>query len=152
MHNGLAAYQVNQVVQDEQGYIWLATIAGLQRFDGTKFLTFRSNKKDKYSIPDNQVNQILIDKRKNLWLATSDGSVGIFDTKRMIFKPAVLKAKDPKTLLGQRSLSLDSSGNLIYTLVFNEILIYDYNRNEFNNEGKLFKSPPGWKVMRIIHQ
>jgi ligand-binding sensor domain-containing protein len=40
--DGLASNIVNNVVQDYKGFIWLATINGLQRFDGNKFLTFKS--------------------------------------------------------------------------------------------------------------
>jgi signal transduction histidine kinase/ligand-binding sensor domain-containing protein len=38
--NGLPANWVNTVVQDPQGYLWLATLTGLSRFDGRKFEDF----------------------------------------------------------------------------------------------------------------
>jgi ligand-binding sensor domain-containing protein len=42
-NNGLAAYNSNTVVQDGDGYIWIGTVNGLQRFDRHRFLTFRRN-------------------------------------------------------------------------------------------------------------
>ena len=41
MNNGLAAYDAGSITQDEEGFIWIGTINGLQRFDGNRFVTFR---------------------------------------------------------------------------------------------------------------
>jgi len=38
--NGLMDNSVNTVLQDPRGYIWLATLTGLERFDGRKFEEF----------------------------------------------------------------------------------------------------------------
>ena len=40
--DGLPANAVNGIVQDHQGFIWLATIEGLVRFDGANFKPFTS--------------------------------------------------------------------------------------------------------------
>ncbi len=39
---GLPASSVNRVLQDERGYIWVATMGGLVRFDGVSFKQFTS--------------------------------------------------------------------------------------------------------------
>ena len=38
---GLISNQVNAVVQDDDGYIWIGTTDGLQRFDGMADRTLR---------------------------------------------------------------------------------------------------------------
>lgn len=150
VNDGLAAYHVNEVIQDEQGFIWIATIDGLQRFDGTRYLTFRNIKNDPSSIPDNQVFQLLLDKANNLWMTFSNGSIGIFDTKKLVYRAARVKTKHPNTLTGQRTLSMDTHGNLLYTLVFSEVLRYNYVTNEFEAENRLFKIPSGLKVISVV--
>ena len=40
---GLASNYVNNIIQDQKGYIWLATANGLQRYDGIKFSTYRAD-------------------------------------------------------------------------------------------------------------
>jgi len=40
--DGLASNIVNNVVQDDKGFTWLAAIDGLQRYDGNKFITFKT--------------------------------------------------------------------------------------------------------------
>jgi len=42
MDEGLLGNQVNDVLQDRRGFIWLATIGGLDRFDGVTFKPFIS--------------------------------------------------------------------------------------------------------------
>ena len=61
--NGLAADQCFSVVQDKQGFIWIATNQGLQRFDGTRFITFRHDDTDSTSIPADDVDGLLVDKK-----------------------------------------------------------------------------------------
>lgn len=39
--NGLLSNHIESMVQDEQGYLWIATVNGLQRFDGHSFVNFR---------------------------------------------------------------------------------------------------------------
>ena len=79
--SGLASNEATASLQDEYGFVWVATNNGLQRFDGQRYLSFRHEKGDTTSIPHNFVTQLLLDKKKNLWILTGDGKVGTFDTK-----------------------------------------------------------------------
>ena len=83
---GLSAFDVTGVIQDDAGYIWTATVSGLQRFDGTRFITFRHRPDDPLSIPENHILQLIRDSNKNLWILTAFGQVGIFDTRHFTFK------------------------------------------------------------------
>lgn len=40
--NGLASSTVFKIIQDKQGFIWVATLNGVCRFDGTRFETFKA--------------------------------------------------------------------------------------------------------------
>ena len=42
LEDGLASNIVNNVVQDDKGFMWLAAIDGLQLYDGNKFITFKT--------------------------------------------------------------------------------------------------------------
>jgi ligand-binding sensor domain-containing protein len=115
--NGLAAYDASCIVQDDQGFTWISTINGLQRFDGNRFITFRHIPGNPTSIPDNHINQLLIDRQKKLWVLLGNGKAGTFDTRRFIFTEVKLVLDEPNHLRPSRILKEDSRGNLI-TLYF----------------------------------
>src|SRR5689334_10945400 len=72
LSDGLASNVVNNMVQDERGFLWLATNNGLQRFDGNKFITFNSNATDATALPTDEVTQVYLDRKHNLWVTTAD--------------------------------------------------------------------------------
>src|SRR5918993_1431225 len=53
---GLASNTVSSVAQDADGYIWIATTNGLQRYDGNSFISFKSRENDPSSIPSNHIS------------------------------------------------------------------------------------------------
>src|SRR5215472_9410275 len=67
-NNGLVSNSVFNIAQDKQGYIWLATVDGLQRYDGNRFLTFRHSGANPHSIPADFIVQLTEDKDGNLWI------------------------------------------------------------------------------------
>ena len=148
--NGLAAYNTHSITQDDQGYIWISTGNGLQRFDGSRFLTFRHNPADKNSLPVNYISQLLVDKQKNLWLVLGNGSIGIFDTRRFTFKEIRIKLKDPKNLAYGGGLMQDGDGNLLYYFSFKEFVTYNRERNEFSSEYNDFRIPQKWRMTNIV--
>ena len=58
------------ILQDEAGFIWLGTIDGLYRYDGSNVMTFRYQQNDENCICGNQVLDIVNDHNGSLWIAT----------------------------------------------------------------------------------
>lgn len=81
---GLASNTIFQTLRDKKGFLWIATQNGLQRYDGTRFLTFRHIPGDRTSIAENTVNHIFIDSKQRLWLLF-DKQTGIFNTQNFTF-------------------------------------------------------------------
>ncbi|MFA6456393.1 MAG: two-component regulator propeller domain-containing protein, partial [Bacteroidota bacterium] len=71
MEEGLPQSSVNDILQSQDGFIWLATFGGLVRFDGVQFTVFdRSNTTGMRS--DRMLN-IMEDHTGALWCVTEDG-------------------------------------------------------------------------------
>lgn len=70
---GLSQVQVNAILQDHRGFVWVATKDGLNRYDGYTFKVYRFDPADKHSLSDNLVNCLLEDHQGNLWVGTSGG-------------------------------------------------------------------------------
>ena len=71
--NGLSSSFVNDICQDPDGYVWLATDDGLNRFDGEQFRVFRHLPGDSTSLPSSKVNVLFLDSRGELWIGTMNG-------------------------------------------------------------------------------
>ncbi len=77
--NGLAALKCEHLIEDRQGYLWIATCTGgISRFDGEEFKTF--------TIGDGlcgiQVYSVLEDRQNRIWCGTFDGGLCYFDGQR----------------------------------------------------------------------
>jgi ligand-binding sensor domain-containing protein len=140
--NGLASNTVSRVVQDNDGYIWMATVNGLQRYDGNSFITFKANANDKSSIPSTHIVDLFLDKKKNLWLISDQYRVGIFDTKKFAFKEVSVHLQKP--FVYQPTLLELPSGEL---LLKEDSWLYRYaeNKNQFVPADHLFPLPSHWK-------
>ena len=68
---GLSHRNVFKVEQDSRGFIWVATINGLNRFDGYNFVSYNSTSPENY-IPFDVISDMLIDEQNRLWLANPD--------------------------------------------------------------------------------
>jgi ligand-binding sensor domain-containing protein/signal transduction histidine kinase len=66
--DGLSNSQVNCVLRDSRGFVWIGTSYGLNRYDGYHFKTFYANQRDTTSIRDNFVSQIFEAYDGKLWL------------------------------------------------------------------------------------
>lgn len=70
---GLSQGSVIDIHQDKTGYLWFGTREGLNKFDGTKFKTFRYNSEESSSLSDSWVTCIYQDSKENLWVGTKKG-------------------------------------------------------------------------------
>ena len=77
--DGLPSNNIQDIVQDDDGFIWLATQEGLSRFDSSKFLNFSKDKSDKYSLPDILVEDVILMPDGELWMSIYEVGITIFD-------------------------------------------------------------------------
>ena len=148
--SGLASNEATACLQDEQGFMWVGTNNGLQRFDGQRFLSFRHRKNDSTSLPHSYVVQIHLDRKKNLWVMTGDGKVGIFDTKRFRYTEKTVKIKNPEILIIERELIEDERGNLFLLYHNNEFLTWSEQRQEFSATHNFINVPPEFKLIDMV--
>ncbi|WP_417885796.1 hybrid sensor histidine kinase/response regulator transcription factor [Zunongwangia sp.] len=68
--DGLSNNMINSIEQDSMGFIWIATQAGLNRYDGREFKNFT---KENSSLTDSYIQQAYISDSGELYLATNSG-------------------------------------------------------------------------------
>ncbi len=79
--NGLSERNINCILQDSKGFIWIGARDGLNRYDGYQFKVFRSDPSDPCSISNNYISHLAEDKDGNIWVATIGGGLNKFDIK-----------------------------------------------------------------------
>ncbi len=71
---GLPSNNCYFTLQDKKGYIWVATDAGVSRFDGSNFENFSVDD----GLPDNQILQLKEDSKGRIWFLALNGQLSYF--------------------------------------------------------------------------
>ncbi|WP_341228628.1 ATP-binding protein [uncultured Arcticibacterium sp.] len=122
---GLSQGMAFDILQDKEGFIWVATKYGLNRYDGTNFKTFLHSKDEPYSIATNQITALLQDSKGRIWIGTGEKKIIVFEPKTQRFYYSNL----------DQGLSSDLPNNLI-----NAIYEDDYGNVWFgSSEGQILK-------------
>lgn len=69
IENGLSNNQVNTIFKDSNGFVWIGTLDGIDRYDGVEIRPYVN----KFSEAVENVQAITEDLRKNLWVGTTTG-------------------------------------------------------------------------------
>src|SRR5665648_727642 len=73
METGLSNNSALCIIQDHDGFIWIGTRDGLNRFDGIDNTIYKHKFDDSLSISNNQVNCIFEASNNELWIGTANG-------------------------------------------------------------------------------
>ncbi len=78
VNDGLSQGMVFDLLQSRDGFIWIATKDGLNRYDGSRFEVFSPDPFDPFSIANSEVRSIFEDSRGWIWVAFQ-AELDIFD-------------------------------------------------------------------------
>jgi len=130
--DGLSQGMTNDLEEDADGYLWIATKDGLNRYDGKKIKVFRHDPKDSVSISENFIYSICIDKAGRLWAGTQSGGVNLFLPESETFLRFNTNAPEPRRLtsnfIGDLSLGVDGE------VILESLDQYGYNVIRVNDE------------------
>jgi len=84
--DGLADNRITVITKDREGFVWFGSWAGISRFDGYQFKTFKSYPGDNSPLKSNRIDEIVEDGDGDfLWLGAYDRHIYRFDKKSGIF-------------------------------------------------------------------
>ncbi|MFN3755409.1 MAG: response regulator [Flavobacterium sp.] len=70
VQDGLSQNDVSSIIQDSEGFIWMGTYDGLNRFDGYRIENIFHNNEDNSSLSSNRIQCLYEDNQKRLWIGT----------------------------------------------------------------------------------
>ncbi len=111
--DGLSQNTVNAFLQDREGFMWIATQDGLNRYDGYRFKVFRQIPGDSTSLCDNFVLQLVEDSKGCIWIGTRNG-LTVYDKRKGYFKRVYLDDRERQQFHSKiRSITIDHTGNIV---------------------------------------
>ncbi|MFT3910275.1 MAG: ATP-binding protein [Ferruginibacter sp.] len=103
---GLSQGMVFDILQDKDGFIWVATKNGLNRYDGYDFKVFTNDPYDPHTLSSNTILKLFEDSKGRIWVSTENSGVNIYDKESGKFYRLTYRSSDPASI----------SGNVIRTM------------------------------------
>jgi transcriptional regulator with GAF, ATPase, and Fis domain/ligand-binding sensor domain-containing protein len=112
--DGLSQSSVQAIAQDPDGYVWLGTQEGLNRYDGFEFLVLAHDSDDPGSLADAGIRSLFVDRSGVLWVGTDMGGLSRYDNASRSFTNFLHDPSDPASIASNRVRVVfeDSRGRL----------------------------------------
>ena len=149
--DGLLSDDIRSVTQDKKGYIWIATMNGLQRHDGQRFLSIRQKANDPFSLPNNRIFNLFSDGMDKLWLHCGENHLGYMNISDHKFHEVPVRYAENKIKTAESIFCADTSGSIMLLLFRKVILTYNKDANEFAEKYTPFTLPDGWLPRKLFH-
>ena len=127
---------INKIFQDNEGFIWIATENGLNKFDGTKFSIYKHSKDDSTSIKNNYVRTVFEDSDANFWVGCINGLM-IYDRATNSFCEIDM-FRDGKAVAPHVTSIIEThEGDILVTTSGHGLFSRKKDEQHFNNNSEL---------------
>lgn len=118
---GLTSQVVNGVARDSMGFVWIASLEGLYRFDGYRFQHFIHDPDDTNSLSGNRLRSLVVDRKNRIWVGTESNGVTMYDPATHTFRRFGNDPQDQENYFAGQSLFIKelSDGSMAF-LVFGD--------------------------------
>lgn len=136
---GLSHNRITCIIQNKEGFIWVGTEDGLNRYNGYKVDVYKHDPSDGSSISNSGIRCLFEDSKGMLWAGTDDG-LNYFDITIEKFKTYKLTPGKNSISSNQITcMSEDANGNLWVGTAGGGLSLYNLSKQEW----KTFKNTPG---------
>ncbi len=106
VNQGLSQSNAVCMLQDSQGFIWIGTQDGLNKYDGYNFTVYKYDELDPHSLSYNFVLSIYEDKSGTIWIGTDGGGLNKFNRETEQFTRYQHESNNPNSLSNNRVWSI----------------------------------------------
>lgn len=96
VEDGVSNSWVRDILRDRRGFVWIATMDGLNRYDGSRIVVYRPGTKGPGSLPSQEVGALFEDSRGRMWVGMGGTRFGLaaYDRRQDQFVAYDLGATD----------------------------------------------------------
>lgn len=109
--HGLSYNTVSSIIQDRNGFVWIATEGGLNRYDGYRFKTFMTSRDGNNRFESNSITCLLEADNGDIWIGTDIG-VYIFHPRTEHISKFIQKADDVEIKSTVNNMVKDENGDI----------------------------------------
>ena len=128
---GLSNSTVNYIFQDSNGFLWISTADGLNRYDGNDIKVFKNDPSNSTSIPTNDCYAIAEDADGFIWVGVSNNIIAKYDPKNETFESYHIETAGVTNISFFYSALKDSKGNLWFGSTYHGIQKFNKSKNKF---------------------
>lgn len=115
---GLPYQEVEALLQDSKGYIWIGTRCGLSRYDGYSLTNYFHRDGHAKSLINNFIKKLFIDSKHRIWICTENG-ICRYQSLTDNFKCYKTPTQEVSSIVESRSGKIICGGKHLY--VYNEL-------------------------------
>jgi len=93
--NGLSNDRVSSIVKEKNGFVWIGTDNGLNRYDGNKIKIYN---KQNSALSSNDISDLLIDHNGKIWIGTFGGGLNVYNPSNDKFTTYKNSPNDNKSI------------------------------------------------------
>lgn len=128
--DGLSDNLVSCIYKSSNGFVWIGTQLGLNRYDGIRLRRFFSTPGDDKSLPDNNILSIDEDAQGKLWVRTPMG-ICIFDPSTELVDRDVNGWMKKRDITGKVNLVRGDKDHNLWIVTYDQgIWFYDFKTNK----------------------
>lgn len=136
------------IYKDTQGFVWISSIAGLNRFDGKNVKVYYAKPGDSTSIADNNIHSNFFeDRASNIWF-TSNDAIHYYDRQSDHFHKYYLPQKDSTQQKEYQALFLDTLKNELWIRNRDQLSVWSVKSKKMKVALGNFEMARTWQVKK----
>lgn len=147
LEEGLSQSVVNAILQDRQGFLWVGTDDGLNRYDGYQFKIYKPDINDPNSISARSITAIVEDQQGYLWIGTHSGGLNRYDPVSGKFTHYLNDPTDNASIASNNVLALCLDENGLWIGTDEGLDFLSFTSNAFTHFRAPLETPPNAKSL-----
>jgi len=128
---GLSNTEVHSVFQDSNGYLWISTADGLNRYDGYTIKIFKNDPNDSRTIANNNCFAIAEDADGYIWVGIIGNIIARYDPKDESFKSYPVDTRSISNFSWFPTALFDSKGDLWFASSYHGMQKFNRSKGAF---------------------